>query len=106
MLSAGLVAGAYATRDSDVGRGITTGAGVIGGATVGFGVGALAGLAIGMVYWNDKPVLPSAIVGALAGAVAGGSASHSLSASTRACAPTTAVALAFPYNLVLAIPLD
>jgi hypothetical protein len=105
-LFAGLVAAAYATRDSDVGRGITTGAGVLGGATVGAGVGALAGVTIGMLNWSDKPVVPSIIVGALAGAVAGGIATHALSASPSACAPTTGVALVFPYILLLAIPLD
>jgi hypothetical protein len=59
-----------------------------------------------LVNWSDKPVVPSMIVGAVAGAVAGGIATHALSASPSACAPTTGVALAFPYILLLAIPLD
>jgi hypothetical protein len=105
-LFGGVVATAYVTRDSDVGRGITTGAGALGGATLGAGVGALAGIAIGLPNLSDKPVVPSIIVGALAGAVLGGIASHNLSASPSACAPTTGVALAFPYLLVLAIPID
>ena len=39
---AGAVAGTYATRDSDTGLGLATGAGVIGGATLGISLGALA----------------------------------------------------------------
>ena len=102
----GLVAGAYVARESDVGRGIATASGVLGGALIGLGIGALPAYIYGMKTGHDDATPAFLIAGSVVGGVLGGLAAYAVSASPSARAPTTAVGLAIPFLVVIALPVD
>ncbi|HEY8926306.1 MAG TPA: hypothetical protein VIU64_18120 [Polyangia bacterium] len=105
-LYGGAIAAAYATRDLDVSRGIVTGAGIVGGATLGVG---LAGLAVRYGSWSSSEgegVGMMIIAGALLGGTLGGWALHAAAAPSDSRAPLTAAGLGLPYVLAIAWPVD
>jgi len=105
-LYGGAIATAYATRDLDVSRAIATGAGIVGGATLGVG---LAGLAVRHGNWSaseGEGVGMMIIAGALLGGTLGGWALHAAAAPSDSRAPLTAAGLGLPYVLAIAWPVD
>jgi hypothetical protein len=94
---AAAVAVAYAGRDSDLGLGVATGAGVLAGASAGILLGAWAALADS----DDDLIEVGMVLGTLALGIAGGFAAHAAvddSPSWRA--PLTAGALLLPLTIV------
>jgi hypothetical protein len=105
-LYGGAIATAYATRDGDVGRGITTGAGIVGGATLGV---SLAGVAVLHGNWSrseGEGVGMMIIAGLLLGGTLGGWALHAAAGPVDYRAPLTAAGLVLPYVLAIALPVD
>jgi hypothetical protein len=102
----GLIAGTYVARESNVGRGIATASGVLGGAVIGLGIGALPAYIYGMKARNDHTTPAFLIAGSVVGGVLGGLAAYAVSASPSARAPTTAAGLALPFLVVIALPVD
>ena len=106
VVAGGAVGAAYATRDSDVGRGIAVASGATAGAALGFTVVAISALKGNWVSKNGNE-LPGAILGGMAvGAALGGVGAYFLTSSPKARAPVTGAALAFPYVLTLSIIFD
>ena len=102
----GLAAGTYVARESDVGRGIATASGVLGGAVIGAAIGALPAYIYGMKTRHDDATPAFLIAGSVVGGVLGGFAAYAVSTSSSARAPTTAVCLAIPFLVVIALPVD
>ena len=103
-LYAGAVALTYAAREQDAGRGIATGAGAVGGATLGIAASGLVALGAGTHSRGSIDAVPALLLGgAIAGGVLGGIAAHSLAREPSNRTAVTAVSLAVPYLLTLAI---
>jgi hypothetical protein len=91
------VAVAYAGRDSDVGLGVATGAGVLAGASIGILLGAWAALADS----DDDLIEVGMVLGTVALGIAGGFAAHAaVDDSPNWRAPLTAGALLLPLTIV------
>jgi hypothetical protein len=94
---AAAVAVAYAGRDSDVGIGVATGAGVLAGASVGILLGAWAALADS----DDDVIEVGMVLGTIALGIAGGFAAHAaVDDAPDWRAPLTAGALLLPLTIV------
>lgn len=105
-LYGGAIATAYATRELAVGRGIATGAGIVGGATLGV---SLAGLVVRYGSWSaseGEGVGMMILAGALLGGTLGGWALHAAASTADYRAPLTAAGLALPCALAIALPVD
>jgi len=105
-LYGGAIATAYATRDQDVARGIATGAGILGGATLGV---TLAGLAALQGNWSAKEGEGAAMMiigGALLGGTVGGWGFHAAARAPDHRAPLTAAGLFLPCLLAVVLPMD
>jgi hypothetical protein len=88
---------AYAGRDSDLGLGVATGAGVLAGASVGILLGAWAALADS----DDDVIEVGMVLGTIALGIAGGFAAHAaVDDSPNWRAPLTAGALLLPLTIV------
>jgi hypothetical protein len=100
LVAAGFVAGTYAARNSPSGRAMATGAGVLGGATVGFFTGAaIAFQNAGALYHKGgaDDGLSALLLGAtVAGGVLGGVAAYYASSSPAARTPVAGLGLAIP----------
>jgi hypothetical protein len=101
LVVAGAITGAYAARDSDGGRAIATGAGVLTGACIGLPVGALMAMAAGPGGKSDNTSGPLIGLGIVAGSVLGGVAAYAATSSPSSRAPATAVGLAIPYLIAV-----
>ena len=99
----GAVAGAHAWQNDSGGRGIATAAGVVGGMTVGLGLGGLVAVGGGVSKSDGGKIVGGVIGGALVGGILGGVAAYYLAEDPSARAPVTAAGLALPYLLTLAL---
>jgi hypothetical protein len=107
LAAAGFVAGTYAARNSDSGRAMATGAGVFGGATLGFLTGAaIAAQNAGAFYHKggfDKGLSALLLGTTIAGGVLGGVAAYYATSSPTARTPVAGLGLAIPYFAFLVI---
>jgi hypothetical protein len=101
LVAAGLVAGTYAARNSDLGRTMATGAGALGGATLGLVAGATLAIENAGAHFHkggSDDGLSALLLGAtVAGSVLGGVAAYYATSSPSARAPVAGLGLAFPY---------
>ncbi len=103
---AGLIAGAYFGRTSDAGLAIATGAGALGGATLGLTLSGtlILGTASGGGKRPDDGALPLILsLSAITGGILGGIGAHAWAASPSARAPVTAGGLAFPFLVTMIV---
>jgi hypothetical protein len=105
-VSGGAVGAAYATRDTDVGRGIAVASGALAGAAMGFTVATLSALRGNWVSKSGRELEPVTVGAIVLGAVVGGVGAYLLTPSPGARAPVTGAALAFPCALIWTIGFD
>jgi hypothetical protein len=99
----GTVAAAHAWRNDGFGRGIATGAGVVGGMTAGAGLGSLIVLRSHPSKSEGETIAALILGGALAGGILGGVAAYHLAEEPDARLPVAVAGLALPYLLTIAI---
>jgi hypothetical protein len=102
VVAGGLVAGAHLGRERPFSQGIATASGAAGGLTIGAGVGALVG-ALGASDKAGGSAITGATIGGILGGVAGGTAAYLAARQPGARGATTAVGVAVPVLLLLAI---